>query len=151
MKTEGGDSKLFPGELLHVADICLLNPPTFQNTAEVSRAIVRAGVSEVLNIEDHPKNNMLLEILTILPLLPPVLLVFFLMRAASQTLTMYHLAQFACLFCAGYSGLLITAAMLTGIATDNLCKQLVCQLQLSGIQDSRRDLEYKHVCWSVLL
>jgi hypothetical protein len=27
---------------------------------------------------------------------------------------MYNLVQFACLFCAGYSGLLITAALLTG-------------------------------------
>jgi hypothetical protein len=26
----------------------------------------------------------------------------------------YHLVQFACLFCAGYSGLLIVAAQLTG-------------------------------------
>lgn len=88
--------------------------PSAVSSANVGKALVRAGVSEVLNIEDHPRNNLLLEVLTILPLLPPVLLVFFLMRAASQTLTMYHLVQFACLFCAGYSGLLITAAMLTG-------------------------------------
>eukprot|EP00241_Pyramimonas_parkeae_P002190 CAMPEP_0114244952 /NCGR_PEP_ID=MMETSP0058-20121206/11622_1 /TAXON_ID=36894 /ORGANISM="Pyramimonas parkeae, CCMP726" /LENGTH=430 /DNA_ID=CAMNT_0001357943 /DNA_START=105 /DNA_END=1397 /DNA_ORIENTATION=+ len=88
--------------------------PNMQGTAVAAKAVIRAGVSEVLSIEDHPKNNLLLEVLTILPLLPPVLLVFFLMRAASQTLTMYHLVQFACFFCAGYSGLLITAAMLTG-------------------------------------
>jgi len=88
--------------------------PSVVNSATVGKALVRAGVSEVLGVEDHPRNALLLEVLTILPLLPPVLLVFFLMRAASQTLTMHNLVQFACFFCAGYSGLLITAALLTG-------------------------------------
>ena len=37
---------------------------------------VRKGVSEVLGVEDHPKNALLLEILTILPLVPPLLLVW---------------------------------------------------------------------------
>jgi len=32
--------------------------------------------------------QLLLEVLTVLPLLPPLMLVAFLMRAASQTLTM---------------------------------------------------------------
>jgi hypothetical protein len=88
--------------------------PSVYESASVGKALVRAGVSEVLDIEDHPRNDLLLEVLTILPLLPPVLLVFFLMRAASQTLTMHHLVQFACFFCAGYSLLLIVAAYLTG-------------------------------------
>jgi len=88
--------------------------PSISQQTTYSKAVVRAGVSQVLNIEDHPRNYLLLEVLTVLPLLPPLMLVAFLMRAASQTLTMHHLVQFACLFCAGYSGLLIVAAQLTG-------------------------------------
>jgi len=83
-------------------------------TAVDGKALVRAGVSKVLNIEEHPKNHMLLEVLTFLPMLPPLLLIAFLVRAASLTMSMHGLVQFACLFCAGYSGLLIVAAVLTG-------------------------------------
>uniref|UniRef100_A0A7S0QVT4 Uncharacterized protein n=1 Tax=Pyramimonas obovata TaxID=1411642 RepID=A0A7S0QVT4_9CHLO len=88
--------------------------PQAATTAVQGKQLVRAGLSEVTGIEDHEGNDMLLETLTFLPLMPPLLLIIFLIRAATHTLTMYHLVQFACLFCAGYSGLLITAAGLTG-------------------------------------
>jgi len=88
--------------------------PQVSTSTQASKQLVRQGLSQVIGIEDHPRNDALLETLTFLPLMPPLLLIIFLIRAATHTLTMYNLVQFACLFCAGYSGLLITAALLTG-------------------------------------
>jgi len=88
--------------------------PQVSTSTQASKKLVRQGLSQVIGVEDHPRNNALLETLTFLPLMPPLLLIIFLIRAATHTLTMYNLVLFACLFCAGYSGLLITAALLTG-------------------------------------
>lgn len=88
--------------------------PSVSQTMGTGKAIVRAGVSQVLQIEDHPKNYVLLEVLTFLPLVPPLLLILFLIKAASDSLSMHGLVQFACWFCAGYTGLLIFAAFVTG-------------------------------------
>mmetsp|Transcript_28462 Transcript_28462/g.34571 ORF Transcript_28462/g.34571 Transcript_28462/m.34571 type:complete len:418 (-) Transcript_28462:545-1798(-) len=93
-----------------------VTPGIAQGQAELAagKALIRAGVGQVLGIEDHPRNNMLLDVLTFLPLVPPMLLIGFLIKAATESLTYYRLVQFACFFCASYSGLLIMAAILTG-------------------------------------
>jgi len=85
-----------------------------QAQMDQGKALIRAGVGEVLGIEEHPRNNLLLEVLTFLPLIPPMLLILFLIKAATESLPFHRLVQFACFFCAAYSALLIFAALITG-------------------------------------